>query len=146
MLGYVPEHTIVYESIGGGTAGTALQGSNVLTFDPFFIKQNQKKYIEEIVVHEAAHLICYILHPEAKQCHGPEWKRIMNILGAPASRFHTFSALNAPKTHPRPYHYSCSCEGKIFNLTERMHKSISLGKHRQCPLCKTRIILSKVSK
>jgi len=146
VLGYVPNYTIVYKSIGRGIAGTALCGKNILTFDPFFLNQNPEEYLRRTVPHEVAHLICHILYPRAKQAHGPEWKSIMLDLGVEPSRCHSYSVKDAPGRHPRPYQYGCVCEGKIFNLTGRMHKSIEQGKNRICRNCKSTVVLKGISK
>ncbi|MEJ2084377.1 MAG: SprT family zinc-dependent metalloprotease [Acidobacteriota bacterium] len=38
-------------------------------------------FVDEVLVHEAAHLAAYSLHGRAIKPHGPEWKRLMSQAG-----------------------------------------------------------------
>lgn len=135
ILGYVPAYRVVYESIGRGTAGTFRFSTRTFTFDPWFVERYTEDYIARTVPHEVAHMIQRILYPNAKQAHGPEFRRIMSALGAPTETHHNYDVTDAPGRHSRNHQYQCGCSGKIFNLTTRMHNTIINGNSRRCPTC-----------
>lgn len=140
ILGYVPEHRVVYESIGRGTAGTFRFSTKTFTFDPWFAERYTEDYIARTVPHEVAHMIQRIVYPKAKQSHGPEFRKIMSALGAPTATYHNYDVKDAPGRHSRNHQYKCACEGKVFNLTTRMHNSINKGAGRRCNACLTSIV------
>ena len=144
-LGFVPAHRIVYRTIGRGTAGLAVYHNNTLIFDPFFIENNLESYLARTVPHEVAHLICKLRYPNAKQGHGPEWRSIMNLLGAEETRCHSYSIVNAPGTHARNHKYTCACAGRVFSLTTRLHNAIEKGNTRRCRACSTTLVFKETS-
>jgi len=139
VLGRIPQYSVVYRSIGRGVAGMYQHGIRRLTFDPWYADRYTEHYIQQTVAHEVAHAICYLLYPNAKQSHGPEWRSIMRALGVPASTYHNYQTEGAPGVHARNYQYTCGCEGRVYNLTSRMHNTIMGGAGRRCKFCKTSV-------
>lgn len=122
----------------GRVAGRAYYSENTIKLNPYFIQNNTEDFFKQTIPHEIAHFITDWRHPYAKRHHGPEWKRIMVIMGLPPRRCHNYQSNLMPGVHPRPYHYRCVC--KSFYLTKRMHNSIVNGKNRQCPHCKSIVV------
>ena len=62
-------------------AGQAFLHDWKIKINPRFLQSNSEEVINVTVPHEVAHLVCFVLHPRAKQAHGPEWKGIMQDFG-----------------------------------------------------------------
>lgn len=82
--------TIFYEDMGR-TAGRAYYSFNRIALSRTLLSENLETFLGRTVPHEAAHLICRVLYPDAKQHHGPEWRSIMRALNVKnSSRCHAY--------------------------------------------------------
>ena len=68
----------------GGRAGGFLGNQIELSAELYFY--NQEEFYREIIPHEIAHLVDYML--TGNMGHGPTWKSIMQAYGLPGDRLH----------------------------------------------------------
>ncbi len=129
---------IIYKDMGT-TAGRAQYGTNTVWFSPTLFSQNVETYLARTVPHEIAHLVTDALYPFAKRHHGPEWKRVMQLLGVQdITRCHNYDVTSvANRRTGIRFLYACNCAGKQFEITTLIHKRIQGGQKRMCRKCKT---------
>lgn len=105
------------------------------------------KYFEEnfatTIPHEVAHYIVDQVHGlRHVKPHGHEWRELMQMFGADASRTALFDIEGIPARNYRRYAYQCDC--KIYELTSRRHNRIVRGRARyHCRRCGTVIRKAK---
>lgn len=124
----------------GRVAGTACSDTYTIDLNGVLLMENLDDFIFRTVPHELAHLIDCIMYPETRDAgvvwtrrgmrrgkrsvHGPTWKRIMNILGAPISRCHKYDTTNSSvkKRSSKKHVWVCGCGNGKVTLTNRKHQ------------------------
>lgn len=86
----------------------------------------------ETCEHEVAHLFTKILFPNAKQAHGPEFRRVMNSLGLTGRTRHSMHLEDAPVK--QTFEYKCGC--RTIQLSKIRHGKIQRGAKYYCLDCK----------
>lgn len=118
-------------------AGRACLYTKLVQINEQLFLKNEEAFYTRTIPHECAHHIVHILYPDAKQYHGPEFRYIMKLLGVDGSTYHDYDV--APALTGVHFRYSCSCEGRVLNLTKLIHKKICQGQKRHCNKCKQSI-------
>lgn len=130
----------------GTAAGFAYGGSNRVEFHEVLMGRHPEEF-DTTIVHEVAHLVTFKVFPRAKQAHGPEFKRVMMMLGvANPTRCHSYdvSGLKRYNTVKR-FEYKCEY-GCVHTLTVRRHNAAMEGSARYlCSKHKARISFTGVS-
>ena len=125
-------------NLGGRRAGVAYYHHNLIRLNNVLLIQNGQAFIDDTPGHEAAHLISRQVYGMLISSHGAEWKKVMEVIGQPATRCHDFEV----KTD---HVYSCKCDKKIY-LTTYKHNAIQSGKRNYyCKYCKQYIIWDKIN-
>lgn len=142
--------TVSY-SLRGGTAGRANYIRWHVELNPVLLMENLEDFLARTVPHELAHLACHRIYPEAydpfhnndeaagilrmmrnagrrvrrpkREVHGPRWKEIMRVLGAPATRCHTYDVTNVKRRKSR-HEYRCTGCGAVITAGPKIHKQI----------------------
>jgi SprT protein len=70
------------------TAGRAFLTKNYIDLSNEMLWQHGEKFIAEIVPHELGHMVAYKVFKD--EGHGQGWHFVMQVLGIPYSRTHTF--------------------------------------------------------
>lgn len=116
-------------SLKGTTGGIWYPNQYTMKLNDVLLRENGQKYIDEVVVHETAHLIDIAVYgvqrtPKGSFVqHGRTWKNVMRMLGNDPKRCHKFDVTNArARIHKRNHVYKCGC--KTHKLTARKHNSI----------------------
>ena len=127
----------------GRVAGTFSWGSNEgleLNFNMVLLKENFVDFINSTVPHEVAHLLTYncygVIYTRNgnKSHHGSEWKKMMDFLGAEASRCHSYSIKNCSTSKKQSrWAYTCGCMTHQLstvrhNRSQRGHTTYSCNK------------------
>lgn len=142
----------------GRTAGTADVRAEVIDLNAVLLMENGDDFINRTVVHEMAHIIDYILHPEnfesgydfdsfaaaggygnrffrprraKRSVHGPTWKAIMRDMGADPSRCHTFDTMNASvkRGGQQKHAWKCNyCHSEMMLGPKRHQKQLVASK------------------
>lgn len=127
--------TVVYET-KGTTAGWACDREYKINLNPILLMENIEDFIENTVVHEFAHLVNGIMHPETHisrgrhkkaSPHGPTWKAIMILFGVEPSRCHSYNtdtikARRKPSRKARKHVWESGCGGATVDLTDYKHE------------------------
>lgn len=111
---------------------------------PAALLKYKDQYINDIVVHEYAHLVQLKLYPNSKP-HGREWKQIMRFLGADPNRCHKFNLDKAleefgagkqsQRRKRKTFTYKCNCNE--YQLSSIRHNRVVSGKQTYfCKKCK----------
>lgn len=97
--------TVPYEtewSTHGRTAGwcmypTSDRAASLLKFNARLAVQEGLRF-KEVVAHEYAHAVTYWRYGRRVRPHGREWQNLMQILGYPGDRCHSFSTVSAAQS------------------------------------------------
>lgn len=121
----------------GKCAGIAHLQLNRLRFNPVLYQENMQAFLEQVVPHEIAHLICYQVYGKTKP-HGQEWQQIMwHIFNVSPKTTHNFD-LASVKT--KGINYQCQC-GRV-ELSIRRHNKVLRGQAKYlCRRCHQELTL-----
>lgn len=92
-IGTIPPIHYVHKA--NGTAGFAYFSGKVEFNINYFTTHNNIKELEEIIAHELCHILQYRIAPQAKQGHGPEFRKYMNSLGFSGRTYHSMNVQKA---------------------------------------------------
>ncbi|MCL2912440.1 SprT family zinc-dependent metalloprotease [Shewanella corallii] len=122
-------------ALRGKSAGTAHLQQNRLRFNPVLLKENPEAFLQEVVPHEIAHLLCFQLYGAGKAIkpHGKEWQAIMlQVFDLTPRASHSF---DISSVRGKTYAYQCQC-GPV-ELSVRRHNKVQRGESRYlCRHCK----------
>lgn len=122
----------------GTTAGTANTNDWNVNFNSVLLMENIEAFIARTVPHEMAHLIDSQVNPHnfvgigKRSIHGPTWKSIMKLLGAPVSRCHSYDVSTAKiKKRTQAKHvWVCQDCGTEMKLGYKRHGWMIGGRKR----------------
>ena len=77
-----------------GVAGTARYSTNHITISEDFLREYSEHIFETTIPHEICHLYVGVYYPRAKQHHGPEFRRLMNLIGLSGDTYHKLKLSN----------------------------------------------------
>ena len=118
-------------------AGVAYCRNKKIGINPHYYVDQGFEVMKEVLIHELAHVIQFVLYPKAKQAHGPEWKGIMRTLGVEPNTYHSMTRPAVPKktqaAKPKRknlktryvYRLGDGPEGVVY-LTKRQHEDVQL--------------------
>lgn len=126
----------------GTTAGTANSAKWELNFNMVLLNENVEHFVKQTVAHEVAHLVDHQVFDshalrfdsrgrrKKRQPHGPNWKRVMMILGVPAKRCHNMDVSNArvARRKTETFDYHCSGCNKTLPMGKIRHNKQQSGK------------------
>lgn len=119
----------------GVVAGKADIKNNTILINLQLMLENWDEFVSSTLVHETAHICQYYLHWKTKgralKPHGPEFVQVMNVLGLPGARCHTYNTTNVKAT----IDYICNCPNKIYKLGKTVSNRIAMGQKRSCLIC-----------
>ena len=120
-------------------AGLAHTGRNKVSYNSDYI--GQEDFWATTVKHEVAHHIQNWIYPRARQAHGPEFRRVMKLLGCSGRTRHSMSTpkLEEFKARKREnqIEYVCPTCNKSFHLSRLIHRKIQMGQKRWCASTRT---------
>lgn len=116
-----------------------LGGSVEITLDRLELnpklRQEGQAAMRQTFLHELAHAIV-LAAGDAKDAHGPKWKRVMRHLGAEVSRCHSYASMAATRKEKRVVARCESC-----GLEIRRHRALAAGKDwRHAGRCGGRLV------
>lgn len=133
ILGYIPSHTIkLIDDDSKRWAGQATYNKNILEFNLAYHRRDQYYFMTEIIGHEVAHLCVAILYPDAKQHHGPEFRKIMKMMGLLGK---TYVPVHMVTPVDKPYEYRCGCSDPLF-LSLKTHNKVQKMRNPTCNKCR----------
>lgn len=138
----MPALIIKYDINSARIGGLACLGKATIRYNPVFLAAYTEKFLNTTVPHEVAHhgvrevwrQLSVRTRPDA---HGNEWKRMMYLLGVPASRCHDYEVPEGMKVGKQmtKHHYKCSGCQKAFEVGAKVHGRIQRGsnyRHTEC--------------
>lgn len=121
----------------GRTAGTANYITNHIRFNEILLRENEEKFVNSTIPHEASHLIARAMYGHGIRSHGIEWKGIMGRMGLEPSRCHSYDTTNSvTRTHAKTSMF-CSC--REHKVTKRVANKVAMGIRYKCRECKVPI-------
>jgi predicted SprT family Zn-dependent metalloprotease len=131
-----PRVPIVWSRKMTSTAGTARYSR--LTYKPVritlsepLLKLNPTEFVDDTPAHEAVHLLANFIH-QTDCGHGPKWKSMMRLVGAPTDRTHN---METPKTGTA---HHCRC--RVYHLGPVRTRKIANGLAYTCKTCKHKLV------
>lgn len=135
--GLIPDAPVkvsVLFDLRGHTGGWAIRRGTDLSirFNMDILRENSHSFIREIVPHEVAHIITYIMGLYDAH-HGKEWQDVCWKIGYAPSRCHNFDTTPARKSSPRNTRVlceaSCGCQTYVSSITLKKVRVWKCGKH-----------------
>jgi predicted SprT family Zn-dependent metalloprotease len=111
-------------------AGTANRKTLVVTINPEHARINLAECLKNTIPHEIAHIVQFIVYPNAKQAHGKEWRRICMYLGGDGKRCYVkqdYEGLNFKTRKVKRWVYSRP-DGDSIRLTKVQHEKFQAGR------------------
>ncbi|MES9873693.1 MAG: SprT-like domain-containing protein [Candidatus Sedimenticola sp. 6PFRAG7] len=121
----------------GTTAGQARMWpctSPLIRFNSQLLEANPETFLERTVPHEVAHLVTCTLHGNRIKPHGEEWKAVMSLFGAEASRCHSYDTSQTQQRRLQCFDYRCDC--RSHELTSIRHNRVQQGQRYYCKSCR----------
>lgn len=127
-------HPEVSFQLRGGNAGVAEPGRHRLRFNRQLLLENGQPFVDEVVPHEVAHLLAYVLFGRRIRPHGREWQSIMrDVLGRVPKTRHGFDVKKAAR---QSFIYACQCQDREHALTIIRHRRMGQGQVYVCRVCR----------
>ena len=111
--------------------GTTINHTIILS--AAYLREFAETVINEVLLHEMCHHYVGKYFPLAKQAHGPEFRKLMNILGLPGNTYHTMRLSNAPEIKPKKkvrYIYESEKTKEQILLTRYEHNKQMNGERK----------------
>ncbi len=116
----------------GKIAGSAHLQKNLIKLNRKLFLQNQHAFVEQVIPHEVAHIVCFQKFGKVKP-HGPEWQSVMRLVfNIPAEVTHKFDVKNVGM---REFAYQCNCSELMLSATR--HNKVTRGRQQyRCQKCR----------
>jgi len=108
-----------------------------IRFNLQLLNQHPAPFLARTPAHEVAHLVVFALHQGRARPHGPEWREVMQLLGADPSRCHNFDTGHSRRRTLRRFPYRCGCSR--HQLTSIRHRRHHQGIRYYCRKCGQRL-------
>ncbi|MGD2117619.1 MAG: SprT-like domain-containing protein [Chromatiales bacterium] len=120
-----------------GTAAGSMKiqsnGEAVIRYNRQLLLENPQQFLQTTVPHEVAHLVAYQKYGASIRPHGAQWRAIMQLFQADASRCHNYDTSGLALRRYTRFNYSCAC--RTHELTSIRHKRILRGQQYLCRQC-----------
>lgn len=115
-------------------------GDRCIRYNPWIFARYFKDSLAVTVPHEVAHYITDCLHGLSRvRPHGPEWRAVMQALGADARVSARYDLSGLPLRRQRRYDYRCDC--RRHQLSAVRHNRVQRGETAYlCRQCRTAIV------
>ncbi len=120
----------------GKAAGMAVfphRAKPVIRFNALLLNENQEDFLKRTVPHEVAHIIARSFFGKRIRPHGTEWRQVMQLFGAEASRCHNYDVSRSSQRRLKRFPYRCEC--RTHELSSIRHNRVLQGQHYHCVKC-----------
>lgn len=119
------------EKLPAKTAGQAHLYSKIVKINTLYLKEHKESILCDTLPHEICHIYQAHYFPNAKQSHGPEWKRLMKAVGLQANTYHNMSIPEIAQSKRKKVRYVYVTQsGKEGLLTRQQHTDVQSGYKR----------------
>lgn len=136
-----PGKVIIRFDLTGKAAGMALfprRGTPVIRYNALLLAENRDDFLKRTVPHEVAHIVARQLFGNRIKPHGGEWRQVMALFGAEASRCHDYDVSRASRRTLKRYPYRCAC--RTHQLSSIRHNRVKRGQVYHCVSCRKPLI------
>jgi len=129
-VGMVPiDINLTVEKLRYGVAGNACFSKKSIKISEDYLKQFPDDTINDTIPHEMCHIYQKQYFPNAKQNHGPQWKRLMIFLGLSPSTYHTLklAGVERPTKTKKRFIYLSEKTQTEIKVTSQKHYKIQLN-------------------
>ncbi len=105
-----------------------------ISYNNSLLQHCQHQFLAQTIPHEVAHVVTWYQHGRRARPHGPEWRRVVVLLGGRAERCHSFEHPQTPNRHYRRIEYRCGCQR--HQLTMIRHNRHLRGQRYRCKECR----------
>ena len=119
--GYDLDSPTLTWDLRGTVGGQAYLNQNMISINVEALKKYTKKYIEQTIGHEFAHLVAY--KSLSHRWHGRPWAKVMKSFDLFPDRCHDYD-LTPARVVKRQYLYQCDKCGQEFQLTAIRHNKM----------------------
>lgn len=111
------------------------RGQREIRYNPYLFAKYYDDNLATTIPHEVAHYVTDVVYGLSKiRPHGEEWRAVMQMFGADASRTCRYDLEGIPVRRLRRHEYRCGCE--VYKLTAHRHRRIQSGRTRYfCRSC-----------
>lgn len=120
----------------GKAAGMALfphRATSIIRFNALLLIENREDFLKRTVPHEVAHVIARNIFGKKIKPHGVEWKQVMKLFGAEASRCHSYDVSRSTRRTLKRFSYHCEC--RTHELSSIRHNRVLQGQRYHCVKC-----------
>jgi SprT protein len=122
---------------GEFVAGRRRYGGPCIRINRDLLQRYPQHMIQQVLPHEVAHYVVWVLHRRRTEPHGREWRAVMDFFGKPASVSHRMEV--QPARRVRKHAFRCGCP------TNPQYSSVLLKRHLrgaryQCRRCGERLL------
>ncbi|WP_428607421.1 SprT-like domain-containing protein [Sedimenticola sp.] len=138
-----PDQVIIQFNLTGKAAGMALfphRSTPVIRYNTLLLIENQEDFLRRTVPHEVAHVVARRFFGQKIKPHGAEWREVMQLFGAEASRCHNYDISRASRRRLKRFNYRCDC--RTHRLSSIRHKRVLQGQQYLCIDCKQPLVAS----
>lgn len=125
----------------GKAAGMAifpLRSAPIIRYNALLLTENRDDFLKRTVPHEVAHIVARRLFGKKIRPHGPEWRQVMQLFGAEASRCHNYDVSRSSRRTLKRYPYRCDC--RTHQLSSIRHNRVLQGQSYHCRSCRQPLI------
>ena len=103
-------------------------------YNPVLLALNKDVYLETTVPHEVAHYLQFEFFGVKCKPHGPEWVKVMIIIGAKPNRCHSYDVKYVKRRNIRRIQIKCGC--RSYQVTQSLiTRRNLLGNNVICRKC-----------
>lgn len=142
-FGKAPGKVVVRFDLTGKAAGIALfphREPPVIRYNAQLLAENREDFLKRTVPHEVAHIIAHRFFGRKIKPHGAEWRQVMALFGAEASRCHNYDVSRSTRRRLQHFDYRCDC--RSHELSSIRHNRVLQGQTYLCLACKQPLVQS----
>ena len=118
-------------NLKGRTAGMyrVKRGQREIRYNPYLFAKYYDDNLAITIPHEVAHYVTDVMYGLSSiRPHGEEWRKVMQMFGADASRTCRYDLEGIPVRRLQRHEYRCGCE--VYKLSAHRHRRIQSGRTR----------------
>lgn len=129
----LPEIRFDLRGKAAGSFSVTADGALLIRYNRSMLQRYAGSFLERTVPHEVAHLVAYRVFGRRIRPHGRQWREVMHLFGAEASRCHAYQPAENELRRYRYFDYHCDC--RQHRLSSIRHNRTRQGVRYLCRYC-----------